>query len=76
MTAFEAVRSSLLEVVPEVDPAQVVPGRALAELGCTSIDRAEIVMLAMERLGLDVPVAEFGGLDDIDAIVGLLARHG
>ena len=42
MTVFEAVKASLLEVVPDVDPNAVTSGRALADLGCTSIDRAEV----------------------------------
>ncbi|MBW4720373.1 phosphopantetheine-binding protein [Saccharothrix obliqua] len=75
MTVFEAVKESLLEVVPETDPAAVVPGRTLRELGCTSIDRAEVVTLAMERLGVVVPISEFQDVNDLDAIVALLAEH-
>lgn len=75
MTVFEAVKASLLEVVPETDPAAVTEGRALADLGCTSIDRAEVVTLAMERLGIVVPIAEFRDVNNIDAIVELLGKH-
>ncbi|XVV00805.1 phosphopantetheine-binding protein [Actinosynnema sp. CA-248983] len=75
MTVFDAVKDSLLEVVPDVDPDAVVPGRALVDLGCTSIDRAEVVTLAMERLGIVVPISEFQDVNDIDAIVALLGKH-
>ncbi|MER7168819.1 phosphopantetheine-binding protein [Micromonospora sp. NPDC000207] len=75
MTVFEVVRDSLLEVVPEVDPDAVTPGRTLADLGCTSIDRAEIVTLSMERLGVVVPITEFRDVNDLDTIVELLGRH-
>ncbi|CCH31880.1 phosphopantetheine-binding protein [Actinosynnema sp. NPDC047251] len=75
MTVFDAVRDSLLEVVPDTDPAAVRPGRTLLDLGCTSIDRAEVVTLAMERLGVVVPIAEFQDVNDIDTIVALLGKH-
>ena len=52
MTVFEVVKASLVEVVPDVDPASVTAGRTLSDLGCTSIDRAEVVTLAMERLAV------------------------
>ncbi|MBB5953760.1 polyketide biosynthesis acyl carrier protein [Saccharothrix tamanrassetensis] len=75
MTVFDAVKDSLIEVVPEVDPEQVTAGRSLADLGCTSIDRAEVVTLAMERLGIVVPIGEFRDVNNIDAIVDLLRKH-
>lgn len=75
MTVLDAVRASLVEVVPDVDPGAVAGARTLSELGCTSIDRAEVVTLAMERLGVVVPVAEFRDVDDIDSIVELLRKH-
>ncbi|MGW4463815.1 phosphopantetheine-binding protein [Micromonospora sp. NBC_01796] len=75
MTVFEVVKASLIEVVPEVDPDSVTAGRTLTDLGCTSIDRAEVVTLAMERLGIVVPIAEFQDVNDLDRIVELLRKH-
>ena len=75
MTVFEVVQESLVAVVPEADPARVTPGSSLTELGCTSIDRAEVVTLAMERLGIVVPIGEFRDVDDLDRIVELLRKH-
>ncbi|ADL47402.1 phosphopantetheine-binding protein [Micromonospora aurantiaca] len=75
MTVFEVVKASLVEVVPDVDPASVTAGRTLSDLGCTSIDRAEVVTLAMERLGIVVPISEFRDVNDLDRIVELLRTH-
>ncbi|MEW2441162.1 phosphopantetheine-binding protein [Micromonospora marina] len=75
MTVFEVVKASLVEVVPDVDPASVTAGRTLSDLGCTSIDRAEVVTLAMERLGIVVPISEFRDVNDLDRIVELLRKH-
>ncbi|MFE0417507.1 phosphopantetheine-binding protein [Streptomyces tendae] len=75
-TAFDAVRSSTLEVLPELDPAAVTPDRSLSDLGANSIDRTEITTLAMERLDVSVPVTELQGVRDIAALVRLLRKHG
>ncbi|MEH0826332.1 MULTISPECIES: phosphopantetheine-binding protein [unclassified Micromonospora] len=75
MTVFEVVKASLVEVVPDVDPASVTAGRTLSDFGCTSIDRAEVVTLAMERLGIVVPISEFRDVNDLDRIVELLRTH-
>lgn len=47
----------------------------LTELGCNSIDRAEIVTIAMERLRITVPIGEFAEVGDIASLVDVLRRH-
>lgn len=74
--AFEAVRSSTLEVMPDLEPEAVTRAGTLADLGANSIDRAEIVTLAMERLGITVPVTDFQSVHDIPSLVELLRKHG
>lgn len=70
-----AVRRSVLVVLPDLDPALVRLQRSLAELGCNSIDRADVVTMAMEDLDVDVPVNELAGVHDIGTLVELLRRH-
>ncbi|TQL75308.1 polyketide biosynthesis acyl carrier protein [Stackebrandtia endophytica] len=70
-----AVREAVAMVVPEVAPELVAPGRTLTELGCNSIDRAEIVTIAMERLRITVPIGEFAEVGDIASLVDVLRRH-
>ncbi|GAA2267699.1 MULTISPECIES: phosphopantetheine-binding protein [Kitasatospora] len=72
---FETVRRHIVAVVPEIDPAEVTPEVSMADLGCNSIDRAEVVTLVLEDLGIDVPVPEFHGLPHIGALVELLRAH-
>jgi polyketide biosynthesis acyl carrier protein len=74
--ALEVIRRCVAAVVPEIPPATVTPERTLAELGCNSIDRADVVVMAMAELGVTVPVPEFGRDLDVGAIVALLRRHG
>jgi polyketide biosynthesis acyl carrier protein len=72
---FEAVRRNVATVVPELDPESISIEDALADLGCTSVDRADVVALTMEELGISVPVREFEGVRNIRSLVNVLARH-
>ncbi|MGC4806658.1 phosphopantetheine-binding protein [Micromonospora sp. DT233] len=72
---FELVRKNLCVVLPEVDPASVRPDMAMADLGCNSIDRTEVVAMTMEDLDVDVPVMEFRDVCDIRTLVAVLRRH-
>jgi polyketide biosynthesis acyl carrier protein len=72
---FEVVRRSLGEVGYGLDVTTVTLDNSLAEVGCNSIDRAEVVTLTMEDLGISVPVMQFQDTRDIRSLVTLLARH-
>lgn len=70
-----AIRRSVTTVVPEIVATDVTADRSLAELGCNSIDRAEIVTLTMEQLGILIPLSELQQGRGIGALVELLRRH-
>jgi polyketide biosynthesis acyl carrier protein len=73
---LEVVRRTTLEVLPEIDPGQVaMDGTTLTDLGANSIDRADIVTMAMEELAITVPVSEFKGVQDIRSLVSVLMDH-
>lgn len=70
-----AVLRSVVEVLPDLDPDTVSVDGTLSDLGANSIDRVEIVTLAMEDLAITVPVTEFQRVRDIASLVDLLRRH-
>jgi polyketide biosynthesis acyl carrier protein len=72
---FETVRRNLGVVVYDLDTSTVTLDNSLAELGCNSVDRAEVVTLTMEDMGISVPVMEFQQTRNIRSLVALLARH-
>ncbi len=74
-TIFEAIRRTVLWVAPEVAPRDIMLGCTLSDLGLNSIDRAEVVVLAMEELAISVPVQEFHRGDTIAALVRVMQRH-
>ena len=75
-TLLEVVRHCVVTVVPEIPPSEITAGRTLAELGCNSVDRAEVMVMAMRELSVTVPVSEFGSAPDISGIIALLRKHG
>ena len=72
---FEVVRRNTLEVLPEVPTDLVRIDGTLTDLGANSIDRADIVTMSMESLGITVPIREFQAVRDIQSLVDLLRRH-
>jgi polyketide biosynthesis acyl carrier protein len=72
---FEVVRRATLEVLPDICAADVTIDGALTDLGANSIDRADIVTLALEELDITVPVREFQAARDIRSLVDVLRRH-
>ena len=69
---FAAIKRNVLTIVPDVDPGAIVPERTLAELGCNSIDRADIVSMTMADLAVTVPVHEFRQGQPIGSLVETL----
>jgi polyketide biosynthesis acyl carrier protein len=68
---FESVR----EILPDVDPAGLSSDLHLRDIGADSVDRVEIIVTVLDRLGLDEPLASFTDLTDIDDMVDLLYRR-
>ena len=55
---FEIVIAPCQEVVPGLAHHRFQPTDSLKELGANSIDRAEIVMMTLESLSLNIPLIE------------------
>ncbi|WP_181614165.1 phosphopantetheine-binding protein [Nonomuraea soli] len=72
---FETVRRNVLKVLPELTPDEVTIDGTLSDLGANSIDRADVVTMTMEDLGMVIPVAEFQDVSDIRSLVDLLKKH-
>jgi polyketide biosynthesis acyl carrier protein len=66
------VRQNIYEVLPDVDGRQLAAADRLTDLGANSVDRAEIVMMSMEALALDVPRAELAAVGTVGGLVDAL----
>lgn len=69
---FSVVKSAIADVLPDVDSEAVSIEQNLKSLGANSIDRTEIVMFSMEKLGIKLPLVSFGGVENIEEMVDVL----
>ena len=72
---YSMLKETILHVLPEIQPQQIEEALSLKDLGANSIDRAEIAILMMERLGLKIPPAELTRVAAIRELAELLSRH-
>lgn len=69
------VKSTILEVIPELTPDSLTPEQSLVDLGANSVDRMDIITLSMESLELNISMLEFAGARNIGDIVAVFAAH-
>jgi polyketide biosynthesis acyl carrier protein len=70
---MSALRESVCEVMLDLDPEQVVESASLRELGTNSVDRADILMLTMERLQRPLPMVAFARCQNLGEIAQVLS---
>lgn len=66
------VHDVVATALPSVPPAGIRGDRDLRQLGADSVDRVEIILMLLDRLGLDLPLSHFNDLRDLDGLVSLL----
>jgi len=66
----------IAEILPGVPPTDLIGHKHLKELGADSVDRVEIIMMVIERLGLHEPMSSFNAVPDLDALVTVLIEAG
>jgi polyketide biosynthesis acyl carrier protein len=66
------VRSVVAEILPALPPERITEDRHPRDLGADSVDRVEIILTLLDRLGLREPMARFGELPDLGALAALL----
>jgi polyketide biosynthesis acyl carrier protein len=75
---FELITRHICEVIPELDGHQFQSADRLKDLGANSVDRAEIVMMTMESLSLQIPRVELTGTKNIGELADVFhekSRH-
>ena len=69
---FELIVRHTGEVIPELENHAFQPSDRLKDLGANSVDRAEIVMMTMESLSLQIPRVELSGMRNIGELAHVL----
>ncbi|CAL9361813.1 acyl carrier protein [Streptomyces albus] len=69
---FEMVKGHIYEVLPDLEGQPINWEDRLTDLGANSVDRAEVAMLAMESLSLQMARVELAGVQNISDLVDAL----
>lgn len=69
---FSLIVQSCCEVLPELKDHQFIDSDRLVELGANSIDRADITMIVMDALSLQIPRIELSGVKNIGELADVL----
>ncbi|MBB1242380.1 phosphopantetheine-binding protein [Streptomyces durbertensis] len=72
---FAVVRRNLLEVLPDLEEAQVSLEHSMRELGANSIDRMDVVMAVQDDLGVRVPASALTQANDLRSLVAVLGEY-
>ncbi|MEU7475037.1 phosphopantetheine-binding protein [Lentzea sp. NPDC042327] len=72
---FAVLKEQLLEVLPDLDPAAVVPSASMSSLGADSMDRMDVVVGTVEALGIDAALHRFGDAANLGELTELLLEE-
>ncbi|MGD1702708.1 acyl carrier protein [Dapis sp. BLCC M229] len=70
---FETIKKYTYEIAPELEGKVIEPTDSLKNLGIDSVNRAEIIMMVMEDLSLNIPRIELAGAKNIQELADLFA---
>ncbi len=71
-TVFQVITRIVIEVLPNLSGTTFKPTDVLEDLGANSLDRADIVVMTLQELGLTIPLTEVFGPNNIGELAELL----
>lgn len=72
--AFSVIRRAIADVLPDLEIDRLSIEDRLHDLGADSVQRAEVLILAMEELSLNIPMVNFAQSKNIAGIVDVFER--
>lgn len=73
-TVARIVRESISSILPNLSMEAISGDKSLKDHGADSVDRVEIILSIMNRLGIDEPMSNFSNIANIDELVHYLCR--
>lgn len=71
---FAVIKDAIANVLPDLEVDGVSIEDRLHDLGADSVQRAEVLILAMDELGVKIPMVDFAHSKNIAGIVDVFAR--
>ncbi|NEQ84925.1 MAG: acyl carrier protein [Moorea sp. SIO2I5] len=71
---FQIIKKYTYEIAPELEEVPISPTDSLKNLGIDSVNRAEIIMIVMEDLSLNIPRIELAGSKNIGELADIFVE--
>jgi polyketide biosynthesis acyl carrier protein len=71
-TIAGVVREAISSILPNLPPELISGQTGLIDYGADSVDRVEIILSILKRLGLNAPMSSFSNIPTIDGLVNHL----
>ena len=71
---INVIKENLFGILPELDKERVSNDDSFVDLGANSVDRAELLMLTLERLNVEVSRIEFVSAQTINHLADLIMK--
>lgn len=71
-TIIEVIVRHTREVIPGLEGYRFQPSDSLKALGANSVDRADIIMMTLESLSLNVPLVAMARAENIGELAGII----
>jgi polyketide biosynthesis acyl carrier protein len=71
-SVLTVIKQVIFEVLPQSRGIQIEPTDALEQLGANSVERADIVLMVLEKLNLNISLVEVFGPRNIGDLAELL----
>lgn len=69
---IEVIVRHAREVIPRLESHQFQPSDSLRALGANSVDRADIIMMTLESLAVNVPLVAMAKAENIGELAGII----
>jgi polyketide biosynthesis acyl carrier protein len=71
-SVLAVIKQVIFEVLPQSRGSEIDPTHALEELGANSVERADIMLMVLEKLNLNISLVEVFGPRNIGDLAELL----
>jgi polyketide biosynthesis acyl carrier protein len=69
---FQTIVGHVREVIPKLETHPFKPTDSLRELGANSVDRADIIMMTLESLELNIPLTALARAENIGELATII----
>jgi len=73
-TVSRIVRETISSILPHLPMEAISGAKSLQDHGADSVDRVEIIINIMNRLGMHEPMSNFSSIPNIDELVNYLCK--